>query len=288
MLKKILIGLTILTILNSCKKDSTTSQNQTIGTDQEILQLVKGLGQKHNDAMANAKIKLDSFATAARLNSLNPTIPADTLVETFIQSNANDSYGYYGHPDSIYFGLEETYEFLRENIYGDYLNEAENTNYPHPLDGIQLSTEFINAKDEIKATILTATSSEQIRTELESESEDLIATVDDDTEKLAIAGMIEIAISSSEYWSVHLDEWNETLGSFSSTIQSRRPTDWKEVAWADAVGAGVGAVRGAIKGTVFGAAYGAACGGLWGMFTGAVGGSAGDYLTQRVKSWINW
>lgn len=99
--------------------------------------------------------------------------------------------------------------------------------------------------------------------------------------------MIEIGIASSEYWSTNLNEWNDLI-SFNISRLNSKPTDWKEVAWADVVGAGAGAIKGAIKGTVFGAAYGAACGGLWGMLSGSVGASAGDWLTQKVKSFINW
>lgn len=284
---------TLLIVFFSCKKEFSMLSKKKPLSDEQIINMVEGFGEKHNIAMENIKKKLIALNAHNTANTpianirFVPTISKDTLVEIFLKTNASDLYGYYGFQDSLYFDFEDTYTFLRENIYGQYFNERENAGYTTPLEKTEISEQFVSSKNKIKEIILNSSKSDITKNELELIRESLVASVESEAEKIAIAGMIEIGIASSEYWSTNLNEWNEVIGYDNGRLNTK-PTDWKEVAWADAVGAVVGAIKGAIKGTVFGAAYGAACGGLWGMLSGAVGASAGDWLTQKVKSFINW
>lgn len=276
--------------MNSCKKNSTEF-SQKILEDKEIISLVKGKGELHNKSLENIKetiIKLRSRSAHFENRStstFNPSLPDESTVKGMMETNAYDCLGFYEVNNEQYtFSYEETYAFLEEVIYGEYFNQTENTDYLPPLHGVHISDELVTAKDNIYETLMLSETSEDLRVSLESMEEDLVASVIDFKEKLAVAGMIEIAIHSFEYWEENYDSWAELFGD--PQYMLRNNDNIKSAVWTDIGGAATGAIKGAIKGTVFGAFYGAAVGGLWGMVTGAIGASAGGFVSSTIKSWI--
>lgn len=116
--------------------------------------MVQGFVDKHNIAMENIKSKLTSLNARNVTNTsianfrLAPIISKDTLVDIFLKTNANDLYGYYVFQDSLFFNFDDTYAFLRENIYGQYFNETTNAGYTPPLEKIEISEQFVTSKNK--------------------------------------------------------------------------------------------------------------------------------------------
>lgn len=287
-------------MLFSCSKTA----NITLGTsasaaqnltNAQILNLVKNIGIEHNkiltqllqNAKKNGIVSLKSSSRVA-VNSKDPATQykvnlLDPNTVDYIVDNTIDQ-AFLSHPEFSDPQFQLTPEFFNNYAYtyniatsdiGDVVQAFENN------DPQQSSPTFDGMVADIHNMIYSIDDIQMLKTQLAQYRDNNINNLSSDAEKIALAGGINVAIASIDFWDQNYDDWMAIFGNGGPglSVSSIRVGTNSEpiVKRTDKISPGT------LKGIVMGDAYGA----LKGMIQGAIRGSYFDVQSAAVAALAN-
>ncbi|WP_330974081.1 hypothetical protein [Niabella digestorum] len=311
------LAITGVLFISCSKKETPQTEKQTLYTD-----LYSKGGVVHNELLnkfANKLMKSDSKLSLKLnnialkyINTRTGTIPRSvapsTQELTELQNEINQAVAEEVLPVSISYlqgnGFYQQFEEVGIQDPESIINSVADDIYETPsfsnetyLNEISFgkTLAFKNFVSDLK-NLIESGSSSNLLSQIDQLKNSYLQQITDEVEALAIINGCETAKASFEYWNstTNTTYWDDVVTNiFSPSLQSmvgktlpRRVTnDHRDIIVADAVGAIGGVVEGAVIGAAAGPG-GAMVVGTAGMILRGAQASAGEYVLNKLKSWL--